>query len=397
MNTLVNEKVIFCAKCVESNQRYVSSIAFKDKKDSYKSRTGFDKETNICWACKYFEKKKKINWKDREKELEEICAKYRKNDGTYDILIPGSGGKDSSWVAHTMKSKFNMHPLSVTWSPHMYTDIGLKNFFNWINSGFDNYLFTPNPKVHKKLTRLAFENLLHPFQPFSMGQMYFPIKMAIKNNIKLIIFGDAQAENSGDDDLFKGGAQINTQIYSYNKKEDLFFGGVNYKELKKYDISEFDIDPYMPIKDDIIQKSKVEILVLPYYLNYNPQYSYYFASENSNFQPNPKRTDGTYSKYNSIDDKIDDIHFYTWFIKTGRGRATYDAALEVRNKIIDRDEAVALVKKYDGEFPKTYIKDNLDYLGITLEKFNETIDKFRPQHLWEKKNGKWVLKQAVWK
>ena len=79
----------------------------------------------------------------------------------------------------------------------------------------------PNPKVHKKLTRLAFENLLHPFQPFSMGQMYFPIKMAIKNNIKLIIFGDAQAENSGDDDLFKGGAQINTQIYSYNK-EDLF-------------------------------------------------------------------------------------------------------------------------------------------------------------------------------
>ena len=342
-------------------------------------------------------KKKKINWKDREKELEEICAKYRKNDGTYDILIPGSGGKDSSWVAHTMKSKFNMHPLSVTWSPHMYTDIGLKNFFNWINSGFDNYLFTPNPKVHKKLTRLAFENLLHPFQPFSMGQMYFPIKMAIKNNIKLIIFGDAQAENSGDDDLFKGGAQINTQIYSYNKKEDLFFGGVNYKELKKYDISEFDIDPYMPIKDDIIQKSKVEILVLPYYLNYNPQDSYYFASENSNFQPNPKRTDGTYSKYNSIDDKIDDIHFYTWFIKTGRGRATYDAALEVRNKIIDRDEAVALVKKYDGEFPKTYIKDNLDYLGITLEKFNETIDKFRPQHLWEKKNGKWVLKQAVWK
>ena len=208
---------------------------------------------------------------------------------------------------------------------------------------------------------------------------------------------DAQAENSGDDDLFKGGAQINTQIYSYNKKEDLFFGGVNYKELKKYDISEFDIDPYMPIKDDIIQKSKVEILVLPYYLNYNPQDSYYFASENSNFQPNPKRTDGTYSKYNSIDDKIDDIHFYTWFIKTGRGRATYDAALEVRNKIIDRDEAVALVKKYDGEFPKTYIKDNLDYLGITLEKFNETIDKFRPQHLWEKKNGKWVLKQAVWK
>ena len=32
MPQLINEKVIFCTKCVESNQRYVSSVQHKDEK-----------------------------------------------------------------------------------------------------------------------------------------------------------------------------------------------------------------------------------------------------------------------------------------------------------------------------------------------------------------------------
>ena len=152
----------------------------------------------------------------------------------------------------------------------------------------------------------------------------------------------------------------------------------------------------MPIHKSEYNK-EIENLVLPYFINQNPQTNYYLAVEKSNFKPNKQRTDGSYSKYNSIDDKMDDLHHYTWFIKTGRGRCTYDAALEIRNKIIDRDEAVALVKKYDGEFPKTHFKEILEYLDITKSEFHEIIDKFRPEHLWELKEGKWQLKHAVWK
>ena len=97
-----------------------------------------------------------------------------------------------------------------------------------------------------------------------------------------------------------------------------------------------------------------------------------------------------------MDDKLDGLHYYTWFIKTGRGRATEDAAIEVRNKIITRDEAISLVKKYDGEFPKKYFKDCLNHMGITEEEFFETIEKFRPPHVWKKENEKWKLKNAVW-
>ena len=142
---------------------------------------------------------------------------------------------------------------------------------------------------------------------------------------------------------------------------------------------------------------KLTVLNLPYYLNYNPQSNFYFASENSDFKVNPYRSEGSYTKYSSLDDKLDNLHFYTWFIKTGRGRCTEDAALEIRNNIINRDEAISLVKQYDGEFPKTYFKDILEYLEIDEKKFHEIIDKFRPEHLWKKENKKWVLKKAVWK
>ena len=183
--------------------------------------------------------------------------------------------------------------------------------------------------------------------------------------------------------------------FSTNNK-DLYFGGVHISELSKHGISKHDIKPYLPLKEDDVENAQLTVVSLPYFLKYNPQENFYFASEYSNFKVNPYRSEGTYTKYSSLDDKLDNLHFYTWFIKTGRGRATEDAALEVRNNIINREEAVALVKKYDGEFPKKYFKDLLEYLDLSEKNFFEIIDKFRPPHIWEKIKGKWKLRHAVW-
>ena len=81
-------------------------------------------------------------------------------------------------------------------------------------------------------------------------------------------------------------------------------------------------------------------------------------------QASPERTPGTYSKYNSIDDRIDDFHYYTTFVKFGIGRATYDAAQEIRSGDITRDEGVALVRRYDGEFPERFAEEIFRYLSI---------------------------------
>ena len=141
-----------------------------------------------------FRKKKKINWNERKKELIELCNKYRRKDGYPDCIVPGSGGKDSFYAAHKLKYEFNMNPLTITYSPHIYTTWGWDNFQSWIHSGFDNYLFTPNGKVHRLLTRLAIENIFHPFQPFIMGQMYFPPKLAVQLSIPLVFYGENPTE-----------------------------------------------------------------------------------------------------------------------------------------------------------------------------------------------------------
>ena len=187
------KKVKFCVKCVESTERFLGSVTYEDRKDKNQQRTMFD-DNQVCSACLYYEYKKTIDWKEREKELVDLLNQYKKKDGSYDVLIPGSGGKDSIFVASLLKEKYGMNPLTCTWAPHMYTDVGWRNYINWIDSGYDNYFFKPNGKIHRILTRLSFKNLLHPFQTFAQGQACLPVKVAYEKNIKLVIYGDSYAE-----------------------------------------------------------------------------------------------------------------------------------------------------------------------------------------------------------
>ncbi|MFA6569606.1 MAG: N-acetyl sugar amidotransferase, partial [Bacteroidota bacterium] len=159
-------KVVFCKKCVMSNQRPSSTAEFTHTKQSKKKTLHIDK-AGICDACRFAEEKERVNWKDREREFRTLLNKYRKNDGKYDCIVPGSGGKDSAYASHVLKYKYHMHPLTVTWPPMLYTDYGYKNFLNWIEvGGFDNITYHRSGKVMKLLTRLSIENLLHPFQTF---------------------------------------------------------------------------------------------------------------------------------------------------------------------------------------------------------------------------------------
>ena len=160
--------VKFCKKCVISNQRPSSTIEFKNNLEQKKDTINFDEE-GVCSACKYQDIKVNIDWESREQKLIQLSKNledFRKNN-PYDCIVPGSGGKDSAYTAHILKYKYGFKPLTVTWAPHLYTDIGFQNFQNWMHEGgLDNILFTPNGKLHRYLTKIAFENLLHPFQPF---------------------------------------------------------------------------------------------------------------------------------------------------------------------------------------------------------------------------------------
>lgn len=389
--------VKFCKRCVMSNQRPASEIEFKHNINTKKKTLNFDEE-GICDACRNADQKEKIDWEIREQQLIQLLDKYRSKDGSYDCMVPGSGGKDSAMQAHILKYKYGMNPLTITWPPILYTDYGYKNWKSWINSGFDNITFTPNGKVMNLLTKLSIENLFHPFQTFMLGQKNLAPKLALKYGIPLIFYGENEAEY-GNPIADNSTSLRDKSYYAINNMDDIYLGGVSIKELKeKYQLTTQDLSSFLPANSSELAKSNIEVHYLGYYIKWIPQESYYYAVENTNFKARPFRTQGTYSKYNSIDDKIDDLHYYTTHIKFGIGRATYDASQEVRNKHLTREEAVALVKKFDGEFPDRYFNEIMEYLDINPDYFkNELADRFRSPHLWAKSgNGDWQLRHNVW-
>ena len=403
------QQVQFCTECVMSNQKPNSCFEFEHTINSLKKSMVIQPD-GVCDACHACHNKEgKINWEDRERQLQELCNKHRKTDGSYDCLVPGSGGKDSFYAAHMLKYKYGMHPLTVTWAPHIYTPWGWENFEAWIHAGFDNYLCTPNGQTHRLLTRLATENLFHPFQAFILGQKQLAPKMAAKFGIPLVFYGENEAE-FGNPIADNESALRDASFFATNDKDKIYLGGVSLQQLEE----DFKVDPadlaiYLPSDTSDIKKNNIEVHYLGYYLKWHPQGAYYYSVEHGGFKPSPERTQGTYSKYNSIDDKIDDFFYYTTYIKYGLGRTTYDASQEIRNEEITREEAQLLTKRYDGEFPTRFEQEIWDYLSLDekhfpaaakmfeqplmdREYFMHLADRFRSPHIWMRENGQWKLR-----
>lgn len=369
-------EVQFCRLCTVSNQR---------------PRIQFDSK-GVCSACRFSAQKKNvIDWEKREKELLVLCDRYRNSTGYFDVVVPCSGGKDGSFVAHQLKYKYGMNPLTVTWSPLRPTEIGRKNLDSFLASGFSHILGTADPLVTRKLTELSTKIVGDPFQPFIYGQTNFPLQIAVKFGIPLIMYGEnGEVEYGGD---MKNADQPTRDITDHEKH---YFSNYPLEVWTKYGLKKSDLRAFdAPNHKDIVD-AKIKIHFFSYYKKWDPQENYYYCREHTGFTPNSERTEGTYSKYASIDDRFDGFHYYMGYIKFGIGRATADSAHEIRDGKITREEGVALVKKYDGEFPEKYYQEFLSFCNISDHEFNCIIDSWRSDHIWRKEGNYWKLRHPVW-
>ena len=245
----------------------------------------------------------------------------------------------------------------------------------------------------RRLTNITFKHVGDPFQPFIYGQANFPLQMAVKYNVPLVMYG----ENG---EVEYGGDMKNADSPTHDTAGDLvthYFSGVEPGDWARYGVSEEDLQVYRGPDPERVAATGVENHFMGYYHKWTPQELYYYCSEHTGFSANPDgRSEGTYSKYASLDDRLDGFHYYLGFIKFGIGRATADAAHEVRDGHIEREEAVALVRRYDGEFPVKHYEDFLQYTGLTAAQFEESVDAWRSPHLWEHDGTQWQLKHAVW-
>lgn len=380
------KEVRYCTRCVVSNQR---------------PRITFNEE-GVCSACQYAHRKHHvIDWEKREQELVALLDKHRSTDGSYDVIVPGSGGKDSAYTAHILKTKYGMHPLTVTWAPFIYTDIGWKNFQDYVKSGFDTLNFFQDGQLHRALARVAFELKGDAWEPFAFGQKAYAFHMALKFGVPLIFYGEnGEVEYGGSmenaDKPYESVADWDKLYYKGAGIDKLVESGLEMGMLKPDQVKPQSFAMYRPPALKDIEALGAQMHWLSYYRKWVPQENFYYAQKNTGFTVNEAgRSEGTYSKYASLDDRTDGFHFYLAFIKFGIGRATSDAAHEIRDGHITREEGVALVRRYDGEFPKKYFQEFLEYLNITEEHFWEIVDSWRPPHLWEKVDGVWKLKYQV--
>lgn len=372
--------VRFCRVCIISNQR---------------PRIVFDAD-GVCSACRYAERKRSgIDWNKRENELRRVLDGVR-DDGPYNVVVPCSGGKDSAFVAHTLKHKYGMRPLCATWAPLIYTDIGRRNFDSFVHSGFDVVTATPNGLMNRKMARLALEFYGDPFLPFIYGQLAWPMHVALRFGIRLIFAGEnGEATYGGDtsaNDLPSWDAAEWERIYMKGAGVRKLLGISVASEACSKEEGASQTSFHSLPSFDARQQAGLQFHWLGYYLPWHPQANFYHAAEHTGFEPNEARSEGTYSRYASLDDKLDGLHYWFGYLKFGLGRCTSDAAHEIRDGELTREEAAALVKRYDGERPTRHLAECLDYLGIDDAHLQMIENRFRASHLW---NGQ-TLKHAVY-
>jgi N-acetyl sugar amidotransferase len=370
--------VQYCTECVISNQR---------------PRITFNPD-GVCSACTYWKSKAlEISWTDREAELWDLCDRFRKSDGSFDVLVPSSGGKDSVYVAHVLKEKYRMHPLTMTWSPHVYTSIGLYNFFAQVHAGLDNVLLSPNGPVHRRMCRIATIEMGDPFQPFIYGQTYVPLRMAAAHDIELVMDGEnGEAEYGGDVD------SAELRGFTADDAERYWLSGFPLEYWQEHGFTQGDLELYRPPSPREMEGRSIERHFFSYYADWRPQQHYYYSVENTGFRPNPEgRSQATYSKYASLDDELDPFHYYFALLKFGLGRATSDAAHEIREGLITREEGVALVNRYDAEAPSPHNREIfLRYTGLSSEQLDTVIEMWRNKRLWtETRPGEMELTVTV--
>jgi N-acetyl sugar amidotransferase len=367
---------------------------------SSRPRIYFDKD-GICNACNNAKQKKKIDWKARETEFQSICDDIKntakKLNNQYDCVVPWSGGKDSTSIALKLKFEFGLKPLLVTNSPLIPNQIGEHNREILLNKGFDNIFVRPNQKVAKYLAKRFFTERGNPKVAWDAGVNVVPVKIAVKFKIPYIFYAE-----HGESEY--GGLVLNDQSAKVRDYEEVIEHQIgDYPENwidDKVDISDLNFYIYPDVSE--LEKLNLKVFYFSYFFKWSMANNYDYVKKHlDNFKINESgRTTGTFTNFDSLDDKIDDLYYYMQFIKFGFGRAVRDTSRFIQNDRMSRDEALEIIKKHDGEFPSKNLGGVLGYLDLKEDEFKEIVDKHRNTEIW-KKNEKndwlssWELKNKI--
>jgi N-acetyl sugar amidotransferase len=351
-------------------------------------RIVFD-EDGVCNACRNAEEKETIDWDARREEFLEYVARHRPKDGSpYDCIVPWSGGKDSSAIAHKLKFEFGLNPLLVTFSPLMPNDAAVHNREEMIQLGFDHLMVRPNQKVSRRLTRRFFMERGNPKVHWDAGVNAAPVQAAVHYKVPLVFYAEHGESEYGGRVLSEEHKKLRdiTEVLEHQI-------GDHPDNWVDEEIMEHDLAPYTYPDLDEVKRVGIKALYFAYFFRWSMKENYDYIKDKIDFRTAPGgRTDGTFTDFDSLDDKIDNLYYHLQFVKFGFGRATRDSCRMIQNGQMARAEALDLVRKYDDELPATYHSEHLDYLGVSEAEFVDTIDQHRNPEIWEMVGNQWKLR-----
>lgn len=354
---------------------------------STRPRISFD-ERGWCNACQWMEEKKTFSWDKREAELKTILNQYCSKTGNFDCIVPVSGGKDGSYVAHTLKHRYKMNPLAVTIRPALELAIGNKNLQNFIRAGFDHIHVSPNSTVLDRLNKYGFIEKGFPYYGWLIAIMTSVIRVAINFKIPLLFYGeDGEIEYGGSTE------SKNTPFYNIEYMKRVYLEGGHEKVfaeiLQDGDIHEADLFWFKFPEDNEISNSNLSFTHWSYFEAWDSYRNYITAKTHCGLIEKEEGSLDTFTNFSQNDQVLYSLHAYLMYLKFGFGRATQDAGIEIRRGSMTRDQALNLVRMYDNSHPHDLIEIFLEYYQMTKSEFDAVLDRHVNKKLFQKENGIW--------
>ncbi len=347
-------------------------------------------ENGVCSGCMVHEEKDELDWNERAEKLKRILNKYKNTSGNnYDCIIPVSGARDSYFIVDTIKNVYGLNPLLVTYNKQYNTAVGVRNLANLrIQLDCDIMTLTVNPETVKKITRATLRRFGSIYWHCLAGQTVYPVQMATKFKIPLIIWGAHQGVDQVG--MFSHLDEVE-MTRKYRKEHDLM--GYEAEDLINDEIdfiTENDINPFKYPDDKEIEMVGVRGIYLNNYIRWDSKDQHESMISKHNYETaNQNRT---FDIYNDVDCwNYSDIHDYIKFIKHGYSKVFDHATREIRLRRMTREEGIKMVENYLQK-PLLNLNHFFEWIGMTENAFWYIIDQHRNKNIWSRDDEwKWKL------
>lgn len=332
-------------------------------------------DMGICTACQSSEQKMRIDWTEREKQLRALLDEARVNaNGNYDCIIPISGGKDSFFQLHVLVKQYGMNPLTVTFNHNWLSETGYKNLMLALETfQVDHIQYTPNRCTVNQLARRSLEKIGDSCWHCHAGVGAFPLHVAVKWKIPLLVWGESLAESSGR-------ASYDNPVRTFDRE---YFEKVSAKISPEEMFLPLFPPPFSLFRSPSVEECEtigLRGIHLGDFLFWDDERQMEFVRDTYGWHET--QMEGSYKCYKSAECIMAGVHDYTCYLKRGYGRGTVHASQDVRAGLLTRDEGFKQAAQYDSERPYAldfYLKET----GYSEAEFLKVMESHRHSALTE--------------